>query len=236
MDNRLRKIAEVSAGYKKVIDVGTDHGYLPVYLIENNIVESAIVSDVSKGSLKKAVELISKKNLSKKIESRCGNGLKVLNGRDNADLAVIAGMGGNLIAEIIEQSMELITKTNLTLILQPMQNPEVLRNFLISKKFSITKELLAEEDEKIYQIIVSKFGGSPIDYSDFELEFGRKEFYSDTVQMRLYNIMVKRKIVEVDNIIKKIRISKTQDRDCLISHYNKRKSGLEKLIGGNYES
>ncbi len=103
MDHRLLAIAEEIGKSKKVLDVGTDHGYLAVYLIEKNLADFAIVSDISKGSLQKATTLIAEKKLGNRIESRLGSGLEVLRQEDMVDHVVIAGMGGNLIASIVLQ-------------------------------------------------------------------------------------------------------------------------------------
>ena len=100
------------------MDIGTDHGYLPVYLIENKKVQSAIVSDVSLESLNKANRLIHSLGLSDKIESREGGGFSILHDEDEIDVAIIAGMGGNLIASILEDADSLIRQKNIRLILQ----------------------------------------------------------------------------------------------------------------------
>lgn len=216
MDNRLNYIAELSKGYKRIIDIGTDHGYLPVFLVENGSADFAIVSDISKASLKKAEDLIKKKNLSGKMESRVGNGLDVLKDQDNIELVIVAGMGGNLISEIINEKKEYIKKNGIALILQPMQNAEVLRKYLIDNDFSFKSHLV--EDEKIYQIIEVNFkNNEAVDYSNLDLELGKKSDYKNKEdELKLYEKMVSFKIKQIEKIIINVKKSSTKDKDDII--------------------
>ena len=89
MDRRLLAIAEEVGLSHRVLDVGTDHGYLAVYLVEQGLAERAIVSDISSNSLQKAINLIARKRLSLKIDSRLGSGLDILRAEDEVDKIVI---------------------------------------------------------------------------------------------------------------------------------------------------
>ena len=180
MDKRLLKIAEITGCVNTVMDIGTDHGYLPVYLIENKKAQSAIVSDVSLESLNKANRLIHSLGLSDKIESREGGGFSILHDKDEIDVAIIAGMGGNLIASILEDADSLIRQKNIRLILQPMQNPEVLRKYLLNHNYYIKSENLVQDDRFIYQIIEALPGGENAQVNnELELAFGKKTSYDE---------------------------------------------------------
>ena len=84
----------------KLLDVGTDHGYVPIHLVKNKKVLSAIAADISGPSLQKAKDEIEKNHLSEVISVREGNGLQVITDKDDVDTVVIAGMGGVLISDI----------------------------------------------------------------------------------------------------------------------------------------
>ena len=122
IDNRLMTIADMVSRKGIFLDVGTDHGYLPIYLIKNGKIDKAIASDVSKGSLSKAIEEVKKEKLQDKIETRLGSGLMVIKEDDKLDTVVLAGMGGILISELIAEKLEYIKKADIEFIVQPVQS------------------------------------------------------------------------------------------------------------------
>lgn len=219
MNNRLKFICELARGCNCLLDVGTDHGYLPVFMIENEYANMAIVSDISKDSLQKARNLVLNKKLVNKIECRLGNGLEVIKENDNIDSIVIAGMGGNLITQIIDKKIDYLDK-NITLYLQPMQNPEVLRKYLLEKGFSILGENLVEDEGKIYQIITSSKSLCNSSYDDVELEFGKKDNYKTDTEISLLNSIISKKKEEVLSIIEKIKNSNYEKKEEKIEEYN----------------
>lgn len=148
---RLSKIVELIDKCNKVIDVGTDHGYIPIYLIKNNLCSLVIASDINKGPLDKAKQNILYKGLNGRIECRKGAGLSVVKANE-VNCAIIAGMGGNLIRDIILNDKEIFDKLEYS-ILQPVQNPEVLRRFLYEQGYDIMDEELCYEEDKYYEII-----------------------------------------------------------------------------------
>jgi len=153
---RLQKIADqVTAGHS-VADIGTDHGYIPIYLLKNKISPFAIAGDINESPLKCAEDNIADNNLLDSIETRLGSGLSILKPKE-VDTAIIAGMGGLLISELLDNSKE-IAQNLKTLILQPMQARPELRKYLVSNNFVIEKDILVKEDRHIYEIIVAKPG------------------------------------------------------------------------------
>ena len=176
IDERLRSIAEMVDRQGTLLDVGTDHGYLPVYLVKSGKIKDAIASDVSRGSLAKAAKEVEKQKLESSIQIRLGSGLEVIREDDEIDTIVIAGMGGILISELIDKKIDYIRKNSIDLIVQPVQSPESVRRYFHEKGFEITAEKLAKADGRIYHIIkareVSKIRESMIHVSDdivFEL-------------------------------------------------------------------
>ena len=138
-----------------IMDVGTDHGYIPIYLVKNNIAKKVIASDINKEPLKKAKINASLDGVLDKVDLRLGGGLSPLNNKE-ANAVIIAGMGGNLIRDILEN--DLIKVKNLDyLILQPAQNPEVLREYLYNNNYEILEEDICLDENKYYEIFKIKY-------------------------------------------------------------------------------
>lgn len=231
LSNRLLKIAEIVGTTNTILDIGTDHGYLPAYMIENNKVNHAIVSDISQGSLNKAIQLAKTRKLESQIEARKGSGFEVLNEDDNVDIAVIAGMGGNLIADILDARMDLIRKKNIHLILQPMQNPEVLRSYLLENQYVIINEHLVKEERFVYQIIeaLPKNDSKRVDYSNLDLEFGRKTFYTDE-ELQLYHQILNSRKSKIEVIISRVANSETENKESIIKEYEEQIKLIEENL------
>ncbi|GAB6118077.1 MAG: hypothetical protein XD65_0140 [Caldanaerobacter subterraneus] len=171
LTERLRKIAEYIPHGSKVADIGTDHGFIPVYLIKSKIATYVVASDLNKGSLNKAVKEVQKRNLQSLIDTRLGNGLNVLSPGE-VDVVVIAGMGGILITKILEEGKD-IAKTIKKFILQPMKDSAYLRKYLIENGYKICDEELVKENQKYYEIIVAEHGRQKVK-NDIYYEVGEK--------------------------------------------------------------
>lgn len=135
-------------------DIGTDHARVPIYLIKSGKISRAIASDISKGPLEKAKENLLYYNLSNQVELRLGDGLKTIHPGD-ADCAVIAGMGGELMASIL---MEYIPGGLKRIILQPMTDPHLVRRALCSLHYTIVSEDIISENGKMYIVIAAEPG------------------------------------------------------------------------------
>lgn len=168
---RLQAIADFVPEGAVVADIGTDHGYIPVYLVSNKISSKIIATDINIGPLRNASSYINKKKFGENIETRLGNGLNCLLPNE-VDTIVIAGMGGLLIAEILEDSTE-IAETAKYFILQPMVASEELRRFLYNSKYRIVEEKLAKEGNKLYEIMLVTHGEDKVE-KDIFFEIGKK--------------------------------------------------------------
>lgn len=157
LTERLLKIASLVSQNKKVADIGTDHGYIPVYLLKENVVNYAILADINKGPLENARKEVNRNKLNDKVDLRLGSGIEVLK-KGEVDEIIIAGMGGSLISELLMANEE-VSHTAEKLILQPMQNPEDLRKFLYTNGYEIMDEYLVKEERRLYEIIVCKYTG-----------------------------------------------------------------------------
>ena len=155
LSKRLNWIIEKLNKVEVIMDVGTDHGYIPVYLIKNNIAKKVIASDINKEPLKKAKINASLDGVADKIDLRLGGGLSPLNNKE-ADAVIIAGMGGNLIRDILENDLNKIKNLDY-LILQPAQNPEVLRKYLYNNNYEILEEDICLDENKYYEIFKVKY-------------------------------------------------------------------------------
>ncbi|SKA86051.1 tRNA (adenine22-N1)-methyltransferase [Caloramator quimbayensis] len=156
LSSRLSSIVNMIPKCNCLSDIGTDHGFIPIYTVLNDICERAIASDIKEGPLKTAKKNIEYYGLQEKIELRKGSGLKVLK-KGEADVIVIAGMGGYTISSLIDEGIE-IAKSAEHIIFQPAKYPEVLRKYLLSSGFKIYDEELVKEDNKYYHIIRASEG------------------------------------------------------------------------------
>ena len=152
---RLKAIANQVDKCKSVADIGTDHGYVPIYLVERGVCERAIASDINKGPINKAKKNISMEGLTNKIDCYLGPGLKPLK-INEVDGIVIAGMGGNLTRDILLADMKKVEKYDF-MILQPAQNPEVLREFLYNNEYEIIDEDLILDEGTYYELFKVKY-------------------------------------------------------------------------------
>lgn len=142
-------------------DIGTDHAYVSIELIRSSRARHVIAGDVRKGPLDIAEANIKKYGLSDYIETRLGSGLSILQPGE-ADTIIIAGMGGELICEILKTDDE--TARASTLVLQPMNAQYELRRYLIENGFTIVEENIENEGHRVYNIMLVKNGRQP----DFE--------------------------------------------------------------------
>lgn len=153
---RLNKIAESIRGYESVADIGSDHAYLPIYLIKEGIVKKAVASDINKGPVETAKKKMRQHGIEAGIDVRRGNGLEVISPGET-DVIVIAGMGGILIREILERDGKVAESAKL-LVIQPMRDSDKVRKWLFEKGFGIIDEELIKEEDRIYEIIWAKPG------------------------------------------------------------------------------
>ncbi len=196
LSKRLFAAAKYVRPSAAVADVGTDHAYLPIALVDSGIAARAVASDINEGPYLRAKENVARAGLESKIATLCTPGLCGIEKFCPSDI-LICGMGGELIASIIDDAP--FTKTlGIRLILQPMTHPEILRGYLLEHGYDIVGESLVKED-KIYQIICAEYTGkTTLDYSPAELLVGRLNIReaSDTLsELLTKQIEILKKIV-----------------------------------------
>lgn len=138
-----------------IMDVGTDHGYIAIELIKRNLADKVIASDINKDPLNKAKLNVSLEGLSNKIELRLGGGLTPVKEKE-VNGVLIAGMGGNLIRDILENDIKKVKNMDY-LVLQPAQNPEVLREYLYISDYEIIDEDVCFDEGKYYEVFKIKY-------------------------------------------------------------------------------
>ncbi len=151
ISQRLKAVAEsVTAGHR-VADVGCDHAYISIYLIENNISPFVIAMDVNKGPLERAKKNIAQRGYDSKIDVKLSDGLHKIKPGE-ADTILIAGMGGALTMKILEEGSEAVEKSK-ELVLQPQSELCLVRKYIHQIGFDIRNEKMLKEDGKYYVII-----------------------------------------------------------------------------------
>ena len=222
LSDRLQTIANFVPKNTIVGDIGTDHGYIPIYLIEKGISKKAIAADLSKNSLEKIIQFRKLKGLEKYIDIRLGDGLDVIKPFE-IDTLIIAGMGGLLIRDILDKDKE--KRDSIThFILQPNIASKELREYLFAQDFQIIDEKLVKEDNKFYEIIYAKKGKAYIDrYIYFEI--GEKLIFNKDP---LLGEFINNKIHIAENILMELK-DKNTDRSA--DRYKELTENIRELKG-----
>ncbi|WP_397539329.1 tRNA (adenine(22)-N(1))-methyltransferase [Rummeliibacillus pycnus] len=157
LSKRLEKVASFVPQNAIVADIGSDHAYLPCYLVLNNLVTSAIAGEVVKGPYESACHEVQQEGLQKQINVRLADGLQAIEQADHVTAITIAGMGGPLIASILEKDVERLIGVE-RLILQPNIHAIAIREWAIRRNWKIVDEAILKEDDKIYEVLVLEPG------------------------------------------------------------------------------
>ena len=147
----MKAVASMVTPGNVLADVGTDHGYVPIALVQRKRIPRAIAMDINKGPLQRACEHIAEFQLDEYIETRLSDGVKKLKVGE-VDSILIAGMGGELVIHILSDGME-VCRSVKELILQPQSELAKVRQFLREKKFKIVDEDMVIEDGKYYPMM-----------------------------------------------------------------------------------
>ncbi|MGS4811076.1 tRNA (adenine(22)-N(1))-methyltransferase [Streptococcus sp. Z554] len=157
ISKRLETVASFVPQGAVLLDVGSDHAYLPIELVEKGHIERAIAGEVVEGPYQSAVKNVESHGLSEKIQVRLANGLAAFEENDQVSVITIAGMGGRLIASILEEGFDKLAHVE-RLILQPNNREDDLRSWLQDHGFQIIAESILEEAGKFYEILVVEAG------------------------------------------------------------------------------
>lgn len=166
LTKRLNMIISHISG-KSVADIGTDHAYVPVQLALKGTAERIIATDVNKGPLSAAENNVKTNGCEDKVELRLGGGLLPIKAGE-CDTIIIAGMGGELIKSILEESAD-VAKSAEALLLQPMNSQDLLRSFLAENGYEIVGEDITTEGFKVYNLIIARAGQGTRFKDEFDL-------------------------------------------------------------------
>ena len=165
LSNRLDLVASFVPAGARLLDVGSDHAYLPIALLQEGKIEAAIAGEVVEGPYQSALQNVADNG----FEVRLANGLAAFEPADGISCITIAGMGGRLIADILAAGLEKLANVS-RLVLQPNNREDELRAWLVDHDFRIVQEAILEENEKFYEVLVVEQGSQEL--SAKELRFG----------------------------------------------------------------
>ncbi|HOJ09030.1 MAG TPA: class I SAM-dependent methyltransferase [Clostridiales bacterium] len=196
LKGRLRAIAEMVPKCNLICDIGTDHAYIPIYLVKSSICKRAIITDIKQGPINIAENNIRENHLEDCIETRLGDGLHPLDNNE-IDVLIIAGMGGKLMAKILWEGISKAMNANL-LILQAMNGLELVTQWLFEEGFDICDEELVEDDNRIYNIKAARWTGVKKVYNNVDLHISKKLIEKNNPLLIEY---IDRKLAVLDKII-----------------------------------
>lgn len=169
ISQRLEAVASYVPQGARLVDVGSDHAYLPLFLVEQGRIDFAIAGEVVQGPYQSALQNVEQAGQTDKIAVRLANGLAAVELTDQVSTVTIAGMGGRLIAEILEAGKDKLGSVE-RLVLQPNNREDDVRRWLVAHDFQLIAEEILEENDKIYEILVAEKGST--DLTADQLRFG----------------------------------------------------------------
>jgi len=196
LSSRLGAIAENIPKCRILSDIGTDHAFIPIYAVENGLCERALAADLRKGPLEMAEVNIRKHGLGSSVEIRLGNGLEPIR-PEECDVIVIAGMGGQLIRDILSSAPEKARHASV-LLLQANNAVDALRKWLYENGYDIMEEKLVNDAGKLYCLIKAKWTGIPVIKDESDYYIGERIFEGNETLLGPY---LRKKLKELEVII-----------------------------------
>lgn len=169
LSKRLAAVAAYVPKNSRLADVGSDHAYLPLFLVEKGHIDFAVAGEVVQGPYQSALANVTQASKQEQIQVRLANGLAAIDSSDQIDTITIAGMGGRLIADILSAGMDKLVNVQ-RLILQPNNREDELRIWLEENGFQIVAEEMVVENQKFYEILVVEQGQMTL--NQLEKRFG----------------------------------------------------------------
>lgn len=226
LSQRLSSVASMVSAGNCLADVGTDHGYVPIYLYENNVIPHAIAMDVNKGPLERARLHIAESGMKEAIETRLSDGLAALQPGE-ADSILIAGMGGPLILRILSAHPE-VTASAKELILQPQSEIPEVRIWLYEHGYEITKEHMVFEEGKYYPMFRAVKNPKASKLMDLEYKFGKRSVLEEPEILRSY---LEKEIANKQAILKKLQEETTEKTKNRAAEIQRLLTELEEMLG-----
>lgn len=224
LKGRIKFIADMIPECSIVSDIGTDHAYIPIYMVKNERCQRAIGSDIGKGPVEVANRSILKYGVQNRVETRLGSGLKPIH-EDEMDVCVIAGMGGMLIREILKDDAKKAEKAR-ALIIQPMNCIELVREWLYGNGFEIFDEGLVAEGERIYNVVAASWTGRIQSKDMVYYYIGEKLIEKKDPLLKRY---LTKRIGIIDKIINEMSAMKEKD-NAVLTDFIKLRDSLKGLF------
>lgn len=171
LSKRLSSIAAFVDQDERIADIGTDHAFLPIALVQSGRVQHALACDVAPGPLKIAASNIAAAHLQDAIETRLADGLAGIRPEDEIGTVIIAGMGGELIERILEAGQDHLDGTE-SMILSPHRDVPLVRRWLAAHEFGIMDEKIVEDEGHVYEIMLAGHTVPDVPYTEADFEFG----------------------------------------------------------------
>lgn len=171
LSKRLETVASFVPTGAVVADIGSDHAYLPCYLVHKGIAARAVAGEVVQGPYDSAVRQVRTEGLTEKITVRLADGLAAVEETDHVTAITIAGMGGPLIVSILEKHPQAL-KNVTRLILQPNIHAKAIREWALAHGWALQDEVILEEDGKVYEVLVLQRGS--MDLNEAQILMGPK--------------------------------------------------------------
>lgn len=171
---RLQAVADMVNDGACVVDVGTDHGYIPAYLVKNEIAKSVVACDINEKPLASCRRYISSLGIDDRVKCVLSDGLNNIN--CEYDTVIIAGMGGELIAQILENAENI---RHCRLILNPMTHPELARKWLYTNGFCIEKDIVVADSKHHYSVFCARYIGGVQNKGEVDFFLGEISDFSD---------------------------------------------------------
>lgn len=199
----------------RVADVGTDHGFVPIWLIKNGISPKVLAMDVRVGPLDRAKEHIAEYGLSDYIETRRSDGVEKLQ-KNEVDTVIIAGMGGQLMTKILREGQDIL-KTVQELILSPHTDADKVRRYLKESNWYIKEEKMLQDEGKYYVFLKAVQGEN--DYStDRDFVYGkrllesRESIFLQYIDSSLKKLLfVRERLQSQESVVAKARLSEVEE-------------------------
>lgn len=225
LSKRLQAVADMVTPGLLVADVGCDHAYVSIYLVESNIASGVIAMDVKKGPLEIALHNIKSSGLERQITVRLSDGLSKLN-QGEAEAVVIAGMGGSLMIRILEEGKQRVAEQK-ELILQPQSEIHKVREYLHQIGYKIVKEQMLIDMEKYYTLMKAVPGKEQYD-NTAEYYYGKKLLEEKDPVLKTY---LEKEASMVDALVKKLEKESTMKAMVRLKELLQDKERIKEALG-----
>ncbi|HZJ84179.1 MAG TPA: class I SAM-dependent methyltransferase [Syntrophomonadaceae bacterium] len=224
-DGRLTIMADMIIKNQAIADIGTDHTLLPIYMLEKELIPHAIVTEIIAGPYQRAKKAVKASSFSERIEVRKGNGLDTVQPSEVASI-IIAGMGGDTIAEIISRDWDKSSSFS-RFILQPMSRPHVVRGLLATRGWTINEERLVLENNRFFVILSYSPANKPYKLTSLQEDIGPQLLKKDYIYKGEY---LNHFLLKYKKVYEKLMASEGSTVESRITEYKDKILKLEEII------